>query len=147
MQQYLNNDQWSTTFISNLRFIPPTSEKRFKEIIRRIAEYRIKNNVVRNDFLDIMRDLKSGKNGFTDDDVAIQCAGFFIDGYETSSITLSFILFDLADNPLVQTRLKEEIDNTLLKYDGRITYEAIQEMTFLDSVYNGTYIFFLFIGT
>lgn len=92
-----------------------------------------------------MRDLKSRKDGFTftDDDVAIQCAGFFIDGYETSSITLSFILFDLADNPLVQTRLKEEIDNTLLKYDGRITYEAIQEMTFLDCVYNGTYFSFL----
>lgn len=115
----------------------PELEQRFKDIIKHIMTYREENNVVRNDFLDIIKELKYGKDAFTDDDVAGQCAGFFADGFETSSITLSFILFDLATNPWVQVRLKEEIDNTFKKHDNQITYQAIQEMTFLDSVCSG----------
>jgi hypothetical protein len=37
----------------------------------------------------------------------------------------------------IQERLREEIDAVLKKHDGKITYEAIQEMEYLDKVVAG----------
>lgn len=46
-------------------------------------------------------------------------------------------LYELAYRPQIQERLRNEITNVLLKYDGEITYEALAEMTYLDQVING----------
>ncbi|XP_068081654.1 cytochrome P450 6B4-like [Anabrus simplex] len=59
-------------------------------------------------------------------------------GFETTSTTMSFCLHELAVNPDIQRRLQEEIDSTLLEYGGKITYEAIQKMEYLDRVVSET---------
>lgn len=74
---------------------------------------------------------------FTMDVLAAQCFVWFIGGYETSSITLTFTCFELAQNPEVQARAHEEIDEVLAKNDGKLTYEILQEMTYLDMVVSG----------
>jgi len=66
-----------------------------------------------------------------------QAIAFFGDGFDTSSTTLAFAIFELACNSDVQERLREEVDTVLEKYDGKICYEAIQEMQFLDRVFSG----------
>jgi cytochrome P450 family 6 len=58
-------------------------------------------------------------------------------GFETSSTTLSFCLYELAVNPDIQTKLREEIDVTLAKMGGQITYDGVQSMKYLSQVIDG----------
>ena len=37
----------------------------------------------------------------------------------------------------IQDRLREEIDDVLQKHDGKLTYEGMQEMEYLDKVVSG----------
>lgn len=69
--------------------------------------------------------------------LAAQCFVWFIGGYETSSITLTFTLFELSRNPEIQVRAQEEIDTVLSKHEGKLTYETLQEMTYLDMIVSG----------
>jgi cytochrome P450 family 6 len=63
---------------------------------------------------------------------------FFLAGFETSSSVATFALYELAINTEIQVNLRKEIQETLEKYDGKVTYESIQEMKYLDMVFNET---------
>jgi cytochrome P450 family 6 len=73
----------------------------------------------------------------TMDEMAAQVFIFFIAGFETSSTTMGFCLYELALNPDIQQRVRDEIDTVLLKHGGAITYEAIQDMEYLDKTVSG----------
>jgi len=60
-----------------------------------------------------------------------------IAGYETSASTLSFALYELAFHPEIQQSLRAEILQVLKKHDGKLTYDGIQEMMYLDRVVSG----------
>jgi cytochrome P450 family 6 len=69
--------------------------------------------------------------------LAAQAFIFFAAGFDTSSTTMTFCLYELAVNPDIQEALRNEIDTVLEKHGGNISYEAIQEMTYLDKVVAG----------
>jgi cytochrome P450 family 6 len=46
-------------------------------------------------------------------------------------------LYELAVNPAIQTKLRKEIDTTLEKFGGKITYDAVQGMKYLGQVIDG----------
>jgi hypothetical protein len=46
-------------------------------------------------------------------------------------------MYELSLHQDIQERVREEIDVVLKKHDGKITYEAIQEMEYLDKVVAG----------
>jgi cytochrome P450 len=66
-------------------------------------------------------------------DVTAHAAGFFGDGYETSSIVMSFVLFELSCNPEVQNKLRKELES----FEEPLSYETLQGFTYLDAVVTG----------
>lgn len=79
----------------------------------------------------------------SDNDICVTIGGFYIDGIETSATVLHYLLYEIAAHPWTQEELKEEIEEILAKYEGTVTYEAIQEMKYLDAVFNGDKFFFI----
>jgi len=69
--------------------------------------------------------------------LAAQVFVFFFGGFETSSTTMTFCLYELSLHQDIQDRLRQEIDVVLQKHDGKLTYEGIQEMEYLDKVVSG----------
>nr|AVL92845.1 CYP450 [Locusta migratoria] len=124
----------------------------FRAMVRDTVEHREQNNVTRNDFMQLLIQLKnkgcvdSDKGGshtegeeddawrLSIDDIAAQAFVFFIAGFETSSSTVSFALHELAFNPDIQARVQEEIDAVLKENKGEVTYEAVNNMHYLDKV-------------
>ena len=66
-----------------------------------------------------------------------QALTFLVAGYETSGSTLTFALYELAFHPEIQQSLRAEILQVLRKYDGKLTHDGIQEMSYLDRVVSG----------
>jgi len=66
-----------------------------------------------------------------------QALTFLTAGYETSGSTLSFALYELALHPEIQQRMRVEIMQVLSKHDGKLTYDGIQNMSYLDRVVSG----------
>lgn len=62
---------------------------------------------------------------------------FFAAGFDTSATTLVFCMFELAKNPDIQERVHSEIDKVLGRNDGKITYQSIAEMKYLDACIDG----------
>lgn len=58
----------------------------------------------------------------------------FVDGYETSSGVLGFAIYELARNPDIQERLYDEINDVLAKHDNKFTFDALNEMEYLDNI-------------
>lgn len=70
-------------------------------------------------------------------EAAAQAFVFFAAGFETSSTTMMFALYELALNPEVQDKLRDDITTVLSQHNNQITYDSIQEMSYLDRVVAG----------
>lgn len=60
---------------------------------------------------------------------------FFVEAFETSSLLLTHIMYQLAMNKDIQDKLREEIHEEMKK--GDITYERIHEMVLVNGVLHG----------
>ncbi|NP_001352494.1 cytochrome P450-6a17-like [Musca domestica] len=113
------------------------TNKFYFRIVRETVEYREKNNVKRNDFMNMMIEMKNSKNEnerLTMKEITANAFLFFVAGFETSSTALAFALYELARNQRAQDKLRTEIREILGKYEGQITYEGTQEMKYLEQV-------------
>ena len=50
---------------------------------------------------------------------------------------MAFGLYCLALNPDVQTKVRQEVDSVLQKHGGTLTFDAVQDMTYLDMALSG----------
>ncbi|XP_011705214.1 PREDICTED: cytochrome P450 6l1-like, partial [Wasmannia auropunctata] len=62
---------------------------------------------------------------------------FFVAGFETSATTATFSLYELAQHQDIQDKVRKEINEILAKHGG-LTYDAVNEMTYLHKVVNET---------
>ncbi|XP_063917833.1 cytochrome P450 9e2-like [Zophobas morio] len=74
----------------------------------------------------------------TDQDITSQALVFFFAGFETVSSLMSLMSYELALNPDVQDKLVQEVDDTLGTCNGKITYEGLFGMKYMDMVVSET---------
>lgn len=81
----------------------------------------------------------TAKKKLTDDEVISNILVFLSAGFDTSSITLSYATYALAVNPNVQEKLRTEIlEVAKLIPDGKLSYETISGLKYLDAVVSET---------
>lgn len=78
----------------NMRFTPKEIEKFFIDLMDQALQYRVDNKVQREDFLDYLIQLKN-KKGIGNLDMAAHTISFFTDGFETSSIAIAHVLYEV----------------------------------------------------
>lgn len=118
-----------------IRLLPKDSTAFFYNIVENTVKYRQENNITRKDFLQLLIDMKEyDNNALTMNELAAQSLVFFIAGFETSSTAMTFALYELASNPEIQNKAREEVFNILKNHDGKITYDAINDMKYLQQV-------------
>lgn len=65
-----------------------------------------------------------------------QCAAqvflFYLAGFDTSASVAAYTVFETARNPRVRALLQSEIDETLRRHGGQLTYECIGDMKYLE---------------
>lgn len=123
-----------------IKMMNPEEETFFLNMVGDTVEYRKKNNYVRNDFMQLLIDLHNDNPDFTREQIAAQAFLFFVAGFETSSTTMSFALYELAVNGKIQEKAREEIQKVLEKHNGELTYDALQDMKYLGQIIDGEYL-------
>ncbi|VVC25724.1 Hypothetical protein CINCED_3A014569 [Cinara cedri] len=100
----------------------------------------------RNDFISLLVKLKDdeqvNKDGtklFTDEILAANSFVFFVAGFETTASILSYCLYELAINPEIQIKLREIIKEKHDENEGKLSYDMLKELKYLDMVINETF--------
>ncbi|CAG5120896.1 unnamed protein product, partial [Candidula unifasciata] len=70
----------------------------------------------------------------TNEEIVSHALLFLLAGYETTSTTLSYLFFELSQNPQVQQRLRHEVMNVLPRGYHTIGYDDLKKLTYLDYV-------------
>ncbi|XP_037947261.1 probable cytochrome P450 6a23 [Teleopsis dalmanni] len=121
----------------NLRMasIHPEIEAFYMRIVKETVEYREKHNIKRQDFMDMLIEMKnSAENPITFEELAAQAFVFFLAGFETSSTTMGFALYELAQAQQVQDKMRAEINQVLKKHNNEFSYECMQELKYVEKV-------------
>lgn len=143
------------TLCKKLHFLAPELEISMKHLVNTILKNRNYKPAGKNDFVDLLLELKEkgkiigesiehkeadGKPKvieleMSDMLIIAQIFVFFGAGFETSSTASSYTLHQLAFNPDCQVKVQQEIDKVLAKYDNKLTYDAINEMHYLEMAF------------
>lgn len=141
--------------IARIRTIDREVEDFVMSIVKQNLEYREQNGVVRKDFFQMLVQLRNTGAVELDDEwrtvikadesqqtmtlheIGAQAFIFLAAGFETSSTTISYCMYELAKHPDYQQRVHNEIDKILHEHDGKLSYEAISEMKFLEKCLDG----------
>lgn len=75
----------------------------------------------------------------TDDDITAQALDFFYGGFYSTASLMYFCVYELGINPKIQEKLRKEVDETFERQLGKINYDALTKMKYLDMVISGTY--------
>lgn len=149
-----------------IRVFPKEPVEYFHKIVMETVKTREEQNIYRPDMIQLLMEARKGhlkhenKNdsgaGFatveeflvnktekykilqlSDDDITAQALIFFLAGFDATSITMSFLMMELALNPEIQKRLHQEVDKTMAACNGKLTYDVVVKMTYLDQVVSG----------
>ncbi|KAF5307418.1 hypothetical protein FQR65_LT06932 [Abscondita terminalis] len=122
----------------NAKVVTKEISEFFTNVVHETVKHRETRNVQRNDFLQLLLQIKKNEGGLTMNELTAQVFSFFIAGFETSSSTLTFCFYELAQNKEVQQKLRDEINDVLRNHNFEITYDAINEMSYMDQCVNET---------
>ncbi|KOX73627.1 Cytochrome P450 6B1 [Melipona quadrifasciata] len=104
-----------------VRFLPKSMDRYFRNVVSENLKIR------RNDSTPRIGDVIDEEN------VTAHAVFLYLEGLETTSITMNFICHDLATNPEIQEKLRKEVRSTIEKHGG-LTFEALKDMTYMNQV-------------
>ncbi|XP_014250631.1 probable cytochrome P450 6a14 isoform X1 [Cimex lectularius] len=139
-----------------LPFNPKDIRDYFVNVIKDTIDYRVEKKVRRNDFLDLMLQLRekgsveittkdpsddylaisnetytTDKFEVTDDLMVGQAFVFLTAGFEATAIIMNMTFYQLSKNPGIQERVREEINEKVREY-GSLSFDSVKDMTYLD---------------
>jgi cytochrome P450 family 9 len=134
-----------------LTIVPQTVTDFFNKITVDVIKERNLTGVSKPDMIQIFMEVKKGQfydqdtkaaddikkknSSFDENDFAAQGFIFFAAGIETTCTLLMLTSYELAKNQEIQKTLIKEIDDVARSLNGqKITYEALQNMKFVDMV-------------
>ncbi|XP_043598294.1 cytochrome P450 9e2-like [Bombus pyrosoma] len=120
-------------YLLKIKVLPKRLDQFFRRVVAENLEIRRSEPIYRNDFLQLMIDMEKTGEKVDEDVIVAHALSFFLDGTETSSLTLNYIGYDLAVHPDVQEKLRNEVMSKIEKHGG-LTYEALKEMTYMNQV-------------
>ncbi|XP_016308276.1 cytochrome P450 3A30-like [Sinocyclocheilus anshuiensis] len=133
-------------------FFPTSVTDFFFAALKKIKSERVASDhkKKRVDFLQLMVDSQTAgkehtEKGLSDHEILSQSMIFIFGGYETTSSTLSFFFYNLANNPEAMKKLQEEIDQTFPD-KAPVDYEAVMNMEYLDAALNESLRLFPIVG-
>lgn len=136
-----------------LKLIDEDVSEFFIKMVKDTVNYREETKFKRDDFMQLLIELKNNEEmskydgrSLTIEELTAQAFVFFVAGFETSSTTMAFCLYELAANPEVQEKLREEVRSVLEKHGGEITYDAIQDMKYMNQVLDGMNLSYKLLG-
>lgn len=159
---------WPSYFYSlGFQLFPNEIITFFKTVITEVFKTRQSEISTRNDFVDLFLGWKKTKKRLVGDSITnmntnikstveleiddtlliSQCVLLYAAGYETTSTTISLLLFELAKDEKVQARVIEEVDNYFQRHSGKIEFECINEMPFLQACIEETLRLYPVLGT
>ncbi|XP_062552477.1 probable cytochrome P450 6a14 [Armigeres subalbatus] len=114
--------------------------------VKDTVKYREENKIERNDFMSLLLKLKNAESledgndahkidPLTVEEIAAQAFVFFLAGFETSSTAMSYCLYELAQNIDLQNKARKCVEDAFKKH-GSVSYEAIQDMHYIDQCIN-----------
>ncbi|KAI5630788.1 cytochrome p450 domain-containing protein [Phthorimaea operculella] len=155
---------WPALFYGlGLSLFPKTITDFFFNLITGVFKERGYKPSIRNDFVDLLLNLKQqkyltcesilkSKEGelvkveMDDEFLVAQIVLIFSAGFETSASTTSFTLYLLAKHQEAQKKALEEVDNYLKRTGGKIEYECVTEMPYLEACIQETMRFYPALG-
>uniref|UniRef100_A0A1I8NC37 Cytochrome P450 n=1 Tax=Musca domestica TaxID=7370 RepID=A0A1I8NC37_MUSDO len=132
------------TYVGLMKFIGFKRFPQFVEDFFRITvcegfKARKRQEILRNDFVDILIELKKSRDlNLSYDKISAQLFIFFTAGFETSSTSMSYALYELAKYPDIQNKLRQDIWEVLQQHNNELSYEALMDMEYLDCVLTET---------
>lgn len=122
--------------VLQFRFLSPEICVWLKAVLQNNLAERKKTPLPQEDLLQWL--LNGMESDRIDEEEAISHAfSFFIEGFETSSGVMTLTLYALAKNKDVQTRLRKEIRQVLDDHENEFTFNALQDMLYLEAVIQG----------
>nr|AEL88549.1 cytochrome P450 CYP6DG1v1 [Dendroctonus rhizophagus] len=111
--------------------------KFFRDMVKQTIDHRIQFKVTRPDFLQLLINMnveRDGKEVLSFDQIVANTILFFVAGFDTPSTAMNFALFELARNPDLQEKARQEVRKVMGRNDGQTTYEGLREMTYVKQV-------------
>ncbi|XP_014357509.2 cytochrome P450 6B5 [Papilio machaon] len=131
--------KYVTTFFDNLaqtvvkqRGGLPTNRKDFMDLILALRQQKTIEGTKKLD------NEKRRIVELTDSVIAAQAFVFYAAGYETSASTMTYLFYELAKHPEIQDKVIAEIDEVLKRHNGEMNYDCLNEMTYLQQVFDET---------
>ena len=135
---------------STIPLVKPKVTQFFSEVVNGTVDYRRETKTRRNDLIDLMLDAldeskeeaaRGTKRAAEDRSVISTAIIFLMAGYDTTTLTLTHLVYEMAKNQEVQDTLLEEVDRVMASLpDGQDLpdYNQVQDMTFLDACLHET---------
>ncbi|KAF8763622.1 Cytochrome P450 3A24 like protein [Argiope bruennichi] len=143
--------------IFRLKLLNPETTGFYRNTIIQVLEERKKLNLIRDDFLQMLIDAEDANNngadiicekggckvstqpkiekkGLTHDEMLSQSVTFFIAGFDATTSLLSHVTYRLAMHQNYQQMVVDEMKDALNNHNGKMCYDALSEMKFLNAV-------------